>query len=158
MKISEIVEHETKNDGILLHREGIFWRAYEVSAYRFVNHIKSYQIKSKYYKNIRKDIVYLGFPSSYMDTIAEICSPKGYEVDIQLDSMVKIGCKTDVTGYEVWKQELIDNAMKIAKESCNVDTKEEILAEISAYPLATKTPMEAQQYLYDLQLRINGNL
>jgi len=66
MKISEIVKLESANEVIILHREGIFWMAYEVSAIRFVNHIKSYNIKSKYYKNIRKGIVYMGFLSSVM--------------------------------------------------------------------------------------------
>ncbi len=154
MKIFEIVEKESNNDAILLHREGIFWRAYEVSAYRFITHIKSYNIKSKYYKNIKKDIVYMGFPSSYMDTIADICSTKGYEVDRQQDSMIKIGCNTDITGYDVWKQELIDNTIKIAKESKNIVTKEDLLQEIADYPLALKTPMEAQQFLYHIQQKI----
>ena len=34
--------------------------------------------------------------------------------------------------------------------------KSEILSNIVAYPLATKTPMESQQFLYDVQLRLHG--
>ena len=60
MKISQIVEKEDKNDAIVLHREGIFYRAYEVSAYRFVSDVKDYLPKVRYYKNIRKNVAFIG--------------------------------------------------------------------------------------------------
>ena len=59
LKIREIIELEQKNDKIILHRDGIFYKAYEISAYIFIHQIKQYEAKTKYYKNIKQDIVYM---------------------------------------------------------------------------------------------------
>ncbi len=58
MKISEIVKREKVNNNILLHKEGLFWRAYENSAHLFTQNIKKYNVLYKYYKNIGQNIVY----------------------------------------------------------------------------------------------------
>ncbi len=42
MKISEIVKTEEGDKDIVLDKEGLFWRAYEHSAFLFVNNIKEY--------------------------------------------------------------------------------------------------------------------
>jgi len=61
MKINEIITFEAENtSSIILHKEGLFWRAYEKSAFLFIRHIKEYQITKKYYKNVKAEIVYLG--------------------------------------------------------------------------------------------------
>ena len=57
MKILEIVSLEQAYEGIILHKQGVFWRAYELSAYIFVTSIKAYNAKSKFYKNIKQDVV-----------------------------------------------------------------------------------------------------
>ncbi len=45
MKIFDIVKKEKDNSNIvLLHKEGLFWRAYERSAFLFVKYIKEYQV------------------------------------------------------------------------------------------------------------------
>ena len=41
MKIDEIINTED-NQNIYLHNEDLLWRAYEYSAYAFVNSIKQY--------------------------------------------------------------------------------------------------------------------
>jgi len=70
MGIKDILTYEENNESsIYLHKEGLFWRAYEVSAYLFIRNIKDYQIKKKHYKNVGKDIVFLGFPNSVLDDI-----------------------------------------------------------------------------------------
>jgi hypothetical protein len=68
MGISEIAKQEKINAGqIWLYKEGIFWRAYEVSAYLFSCNIKKYTVKQKFIKKIDREIVFLGFP----DTLGE---------------------------------------------------------------------------------------
>lgn len=48
---------------ILLYREGIFYRAYEYSAYYFHQYIRpTYRLHKRYYRVIGQDMVYLGFP------------------------------------------------------------------------------------------------
>jgi hypothetical protein len=157
IKTSEIVSLEQSYEGIILHKEGMFWRAYELSAYIFVTSIKAYNAKSKFYKNIKQDIVYVGFPISYMDTITELCRAKGYNIK-QRGNSVHIACDTDKNGYEDWKLSIVQTqAMSEAEDDKSIN-KSAILSEIIAYPLATKTPMEAQQFLYNIQLRLHGTI
>ena len=60
MKITNILKIEQENiNSIFLHKEGIFWRAYEHSAYLFTLFIKEYQITKKFYKNVKQELVYL---------------------------------------------------------------------------------------------------
>ena len=59
MKISEIVKREENNKDIILHKEGMFWRAYEYSAYTFVKNIKQYNAKKKFIKKVNSDIVFI---------------------------------------------------------------------------------------------------
>ena len=44
----------------MLHKEGLFIRAYEYSAFLFVKHIKEYQTTKKYYKTykIKKKMIF----------------------------------------------------------------------------------------------------
>ena len=99
----------------------------------------------------------MGFPSSKMDTITERCSTKGYEVKEE-ESMITIDCQTDIARYNVWKQEQRNSKLDNDKKISNIDTQEDVLSEIATYPLATITPMEAQQFLYDNQMRLNGDI
>lgn len=43
MEISEIIKTEQENTQIVLHKEGLFLRAYERSAFLFVKYIREYQ-------------------------------------------------------------------------------------------------------------------
>ncbi|MCP3929773.1 MAG: hypothetical protein GY705_11805 [Bacteroidetes bacterium] len=54
MKITEVLRKEKGNTGVILHKEGMFWRAYEMSANLFVEQIKKYEVKTKYYKKVKQ--------------------------------------------------------------------------------------------------------
>jgi hypothetical protein len=54
MKIKDIVNIEDSNEeGIILIKEGMFWLAYERSAFRFVRLIQKYSAVVKLYKNTK---------------------------------------------------------------------------------------------------------
>ncbi len=155
MKITEILHKENDNKGIILHKEGIFWRAYERSAYRFVSSLIAYRVKLRYYKNIKQDVVYIGFPVSGTDKILQLCAEKGYEIQKQ-DTELLIAGMQDDDGYEKWKNRIVQEGIRTEDE--HKPKASELLKEIASYPLASKTPMEAQQFLYEIQLKINGTL
>lgn len=151
MKIQDILNTED-NKNIYLHKEGLFWRAYEYSAFAFVKNLKPYHGKKKFIKKVGSEIAYIGFPDSVLDTILEMCKQKGYAYH-KVDHLITIELNTKMEGFEPWKNE-------IDLEEINKPKKEEpsIIEQIVNFPLAAKTPMEAQQFLYDLQMEINGNL
>ena len=69
MSIKEIRDIESVNlDTIYLYREGLFWRAYEVSAFLFVTYIKEYRAIKKYYKVVQDDVIYVGFHHTNFDS------------------------------------------------------------------------------------------
>ena len=77
MKIKDIIVLEKHNKAsVYLLKEGLFWRAYELSAYRMVHHIKQYKVTRKYIKNVGCDIVYCGFPDSSLISILKIAEGK----------------------------------------------------------------------------------
>ena len=73
MKISEVIRLEKDNKLIILHKEGVFWRAYEYSAFCFVTLINNYNVLHKYFKNIGQDVVYIGFPQSVFSKNELVC-------------------------------------------------------------------------------------
>jgi len=151
MKIEELQKIED-NQNIYLHYEGLFWRAYNYSAYAFSNNIKQYAAKKKFIKKLGHDIVYIGFPSSVLSTILEICKHKGFSIN-QNNNLINIKQKNKLKGFENWK-----NALKISEHNTVKQTNTSLSDRIKSFPIASKTPMEAQQFLYELQIEINGNL
>jgi hypothetical protein len=107
LEIKKIYEREQSNDRIILYKEGIFWKAYEVSAYLFVHHIKPYDARVRYYKNIKFDVMYMGFPASYMDVIRSICNDKRYELQEHDANSVSIQCYEDQNEFLTWKDNMI---------------------------------------------------
>lgn len=156
MRITKVLQKEKENKGIILHKEGIFWRAYEVSAYVFASEIKSYNVKVKYYKNVNREVVYLGFPATYLDTIIKLCGKKGYTVQEQSESEIVIKGSIEAEGYAAWKKDIVQAIKQTDVSKENEISSMDISREIVAYPLASKTPMEAQHFLYEIQLKING--
>ena len=151
MIIEEILNIED-NHNIYLHNEGLFWRSYEYSAYAFINSIKQYNVKKKFIKKVGSEIVFIGFPDSTLVNVLDLCKQNGFATN-KNNSLIKIELSTKSEGFEKWKNEI-----EIADSSKEKKNDETLIERIASYPLATKTPMEAQQFLYNLQMEINGNL
>ena len=61
--LSEILQNECTNTHILyFYREGVFYKAYEHSAYLFVKHVKPFQVKKRMVKSVKQEVVSIGFP------------------------------------------------------------------------------------------------
>jgi len=144
-------------DSIHLHKDGLFWRAYEVSAYHFVSHIKEYRPIKKYYKVVQGDVVYIGFPASVKEDVKDICIEKRYNLEYLSDKHMVILTNFETSGFISWKDSILIQHKNVSPlQIQNNNTGKSILTEIATYPLALKTPMEAQQFLHDIQKRIDG--
>lgn len=152
MKITGVLQREHNNtNAIILQKEGIFWRAYEMSAYIFASEIKAYEVKVKYYKNVNREVMYLGFPATYLDTILKLCKTKGYTVQQPSKSEIVIKGSIEAKGFAEWKKNIAQAVKQTDVSKENEISRIDILQEIVAYPLASKTPMEVQQFLYEIQ-------
>jgi len=83
MKIEEILKTEDYQN-IYLHKEGLFWRSYEYSAYVFVKNVKKYNVKKKFVKKVDNDIVFIGFPDSTLANILNLCKHNGFTINKRL--------------------------------------------------------------------------
>lgn len=65
MTLQEIIAVENRNtDKIYLHLEGIFWKAYERSAFAFIHRISRYKASKRFVKYLDAKVVSLGFPDA----------------------------------------------------------------------------------------------
>lgn len=153
MSILSIIETERANEGqIYLYLEGSFWKAYEKSAFYFVQTIKEYKIKKKYMKSISMEIVSLGFPNSAIEVITnaqEVTEASDKKLVIKAQ---KVFCESDFTS---WKNS-IDMNIGLPPDSENIRQNDEIeiLKVIKEYTLETKTPMECMFFISELKKRI----
>jgi hypothetical protein len=64
--IKEIIAiEEENNSNIYLYSEGIFWKAYQRSAYMFLQHCRvNYMVKHRFVKSVLREVYSIGFPHS----------------------------------------------------------------------------------------------
>lgn len=63
---------ETVNTGVVhLWLEGMFWKAYERSAYIFVCRVSGYKPYKKWIKSVGGEVVAIGFPAKAFDKLLE---------------------------------------------------------------------------------------
>lgn len=151
MSILEILQLEKENTSIILHKEGVFWKAYERSAYLFVHHIKAYSVQRKYYKNVGQDIVYIGFPQDYFFNFKTVFVEKKLTVT-ESEKEINISGFDDFSQavFEQWKESLQQNISTHTMLDASIKDK------IRGFPVINKSPLECQQFLIEIQNEING--
>ena len=143
MKIKDILHLEKSNfNTIILHKEGMFYRAYEKSAHLFTLYIKEYKVVKKFYKNVNSEVVYLGFPINNLGIILKIANK--HTVSKQERTIIINDFQFKNEKFVLWKSE-IEISEKSDILSQNIETK------IINFRVANKTPIECQQFLIELQ-------
>ena len=167
MKIAEIHKLELHNkDCCILVKDGIFWRAYEKSAMWYCSHVKEYQIIAKYYKNIQAKMVHIGFPYTVLDSTLEQCKKKGFKIN-RSENLIEISGFEGGEGFDNWKSQFQEITPSVAENKAGYAISKRPLQDVDMetvedklrqFPIANKTPMECQQFLFKLQEQINGNI
>ncbi|OPC52967.1 hypothetical protein BAY06_02425 [Elizabethkingia anophelis] len=145
MKLLDIISRENYHS-IQLYKQGVFWVAYEQSAYSIWEH-KGYRVNKKYIKSLKRDVVSLGFPASVLDEIGKI-----YKQD-------KLKSSSEYKSYML-SQEL--NKTLFLRWRFNTHTQLrvtcDLVAKIKSFCLSNKTPLEAYLFLYELQSDLNKDM
>ena len=154
MGISDILELEQENTQIILHKEGLFIRVYERSAYLFVKHIKAYNLTKKFYKNVKQEVVYLGFPQSSFSKIEAICKENNLTVKEEKNQIIIEGL-ANFTEEEFinWKNNIaLIESESVAKNPHSHSIKEnKIIEKLRNFSVISKTPIECQAFIVELQ-------
>lgn len=156
MVISDVLKLEQENMQIILHKEGLFIRVYERSAYLFVKHIKAYNLTKKFYKNVKQDVVYLGFPHNSISKIEDICKEQNLNI-AEENNQIKITGLKSFTEQDFinWKNNIAlwqssETLPKLLLED------NEIIEKLRNFSVISKTPIDCQQFIVELQTEING--
>jgi hypothetical protein len=130
---------------ILLYKEGVFWVAYEQSAY-YIAQYKGYKPTKKYFKNINQTIVSVGFPN--IDALLnEIEQNNSIQSIKKTDTTIEILLQKSVTttDVELWKENILQKNQEKPTSKASIEQL------VKAFPLANKTPMEAFLFIKELQ-------
>lgn len=158
-QISSILSREIHNlHCIYFYREGVFYKAYERSAYLFVKHVRSFQVKKKFIKNVGNEVVSIGFPTN---SIGNYFSQSSIKED---DNEVKVELDTELDPLEFasWKKsiELTSETNKKSKsvlsshqhiESTDNATECAVVMKIKTFPIEGKTPLDCMLFLSELK-------
>jgi hypothetical protein len=159
MTISEKLIKET-GESVHLYKEGVFWVAYEKSAFALSNY-KSLKVTKKYIKAINGEIVRVGFPSGiltfFYSKLGEPVVKEDFYIQIDLTNTIQ------PEEFESWKSEQkMENVPLHPKIKMESDFEEATIPEnyilrlISSYPLAEKTPLETMMFVGEVKQLIKG--
>lgn len=152
MTTKEIITSEEGNlEEIRLHREGIFWRAYERSAFMLTTQVRQLKVLTRTVKAAgNATVAYVGFPTaSYHSFAAGLEELSKSEEQVVLRGK----CRIDEADYQKWKTSLA------APTACNAPHGDDtplsrndiIAARVLAFDLANHTPMDCMMFISELQ-------
>jgi hypothetical protein len=151
--ISEKVLHTNLYE-VKIYREGVFWIAYEQSAYYFWQQ-KGYKPTKKFVKTLGQEIVSIGFPQNAYDILKNTTLTTPILDKDELNTKVFIlGDSIDGNAFQEWKLNLLlHNSAVLTDKNEIVSHPEinEILQKLRDFPLAEKTPLECMVFLSELK-------
>ena len=158
MTIQDIVNMEKENkDSIVLLKEGIFWKAYEMSAYLFHTYIKPFKLLRKYVETIKGDVVSLGFPVAGTEKQLQGLNVLLHEDDkiILSVSQTEHFTEDDFWNFKAKIPLMItktENKETIKKQSVSVHWLEE---KIKSFNIESKTPLDCMMFLTKIKEELN---
>lgn len=170
MILKDIVKAEANNNNnIILLRQGIFWKAYEKSAYAFCKHIKPFMVKKKYFKSVNDEIVSIGFPISSTRNIL-----KGRTVLLEEEKKMIVSIdEIDHEEFLNWKKAQTLTAVSPAAATMPTNgfervgyngsremsgygnPEKEVITRIKMLNLESKTPFECMFFLAEIKKQLS---
>ncbi len=138
MTAKEVMEMEKGNlTEIRLYHEGMFWRAYERSAFMMFSQVKKLKLVTRRVKAAGNEVVsYVGFPLSSFDTVCN-----GIEILSRSEDCIVLKSPNAITEEEfaAWKKQ------------CGPSEAVDIVKMIKGFTVAEHTPMECMAFIIKLQ-------
>lgn len=156
--VKEILEKEDASlHTIVLHHEGIFYKAYNESCFLFHKFITPYQVNQKYCKKEHHMMYSLGFPQSSLADILEKAGQQevqGYPDSINIDATQIDGfAQLSESDYAEWMSQCGSGI--VTPTYYNAASLAERLLSLE---LQNATPMECMNLINQLQIEIrNGS-
>ena len=143
MQISEKIVHKNAFE-INLYLEGVFWVAYEQSAYYFWQ-LKAYKPTKKYVKAVQTEVVTVGFPGNILKEIEEAGKQQAEgrkHIVFELDNAI------DESDFLTWKEGL-DTEPPLHAQAKALPPAEgnTVIEQIKNFDMLSKNPMECMLFL-----------
>ena len=157
MTSKDFIEAEAGNNGsIIPYREGLFWKAYEKSAYAVCTQIKPLKAIKRRLKSLGGgEIVSVGFPCKHEQKYIGSLE----HMETMPDRLVLRTLKPiDGQRFEEWKQELSSEHSVVGRRDACVQTLSrsniphgELIMRIRMFNLAESTPMDCMLFVNELK-------
>ena len=141
--MKNIILNET-HMSISCYKQGYFWTSYEQSAYQIWKK-KKYKVSFKYIKKINQTITSVSFPETALVELIKHFESEGCLVH-RMNDYIRVQLKEEVSfrDFKAWKEK-IENI---------IDLKTQIMS----FSLSTKTPMDAFEFIRNIQTDLQTNL
>ena len=148
---------------IYLYREGLFWKAYERSAIKFMQTITAYQVNTRFCKVVNMEVISLGFPDAVLPKILENREyDKIDEKQLAIRSVL-LGDEEFVTA----KSQCVSSIMPVSKQvvplktspvRIEADADARVLERLRLYDIAGSTPIECMIFLSSLKKQLESDV
>jgi hypothetical protein len=162
MTISEKIKHSLPNE-IHFYKEGVFWVAYEQSAFAICK-IKSYKPTKKFVKAAGMEVVSAGFPANALALVVSGIVASGGkqieplpEADQGMHIVLQTKDETDQMEFLEWKNAI--NIRQNENNSCgqtsaatiSVMSEKVVVERIKTFDLSIATPMDCMMFIHALK-------
>lgn len=163
-RIDDILYSESSNTHFIrLYREGIFYKAYERSAYAFVTGVQPFMVKKRFVKSVGRAVVSIGFPTEGLHKHFAPERVKKFENGVEIE----LGYDIDIEAFETWEKGIAltpeVSKTKVAATTPGATatavgappmascTEQEAVMKIRMYPIEGKTPLDCMLFLSELK-------
>ena len=151
MKFKEVLALEKGNcSEIRLYHEGMFWRAYERSAFMLCSQVKPLKVTKRVAKSIGGEaICMVGFP---VGSFESICG--GVEALERTESAMVLRAPSAIGEEEFarWKEGIAcDGGAVVPPAAALPGANDEVVRMIKSFTVADHTPMECMAFIVKLQ-------
>lgn len=158
-------EREKPHNLVRMYREGVFYTAYEHSAFLFCKAVHNFKVKKRFVRKAGCEIASTGFPTTSLEKWTNGLEAK--EADGVLSFEVKVEeAETSKEIFTEWKEQiplytpndtLKKNSDVVREEDTQYNVRSSIIALLRNFPLEQKTPLECMLFISELKKMI-GNV
>lgn len=173
--LKEILSLESPaSGGIRLWPEGIFYKAYDCSAYLFVHELRAYRPKRKFFKVVERHVVSIGFPMSALPAILRERHAEAADSDMGT-KYIALGKPVEERPFREWAETIApeeeaertktrNGAARIVPAPCGCNGEEapahvsaaerRVLESLRAFSLENASPMQCMMLVAELRRRL----
>lgn len=152
VSISEKIAHTSLHQ-IKLHKQGLFWVAYEQSAY-YIWQLKGFKPTKKFVKSVAVEVVQIGFT-----TLEGLLNGSTLKIVIKEEKFIclETSVPIDLIEFTKWKEALPVFEAKSSRKQALPNQR--LVDSIRQFDVFSQTPIAAMLFIVELKKMLhNGNL